>query len=215
MKDHLKNLAQLLVPANYLVYHGSRRRREVALTFDDGPNPAYTLRTLDLLKDFNIKASFFLVGSVIARNETVAQRIKDEGHHLCNHTYSHWSGKRFSAVEWMDEIEKTKVALSKLGCSGLIPLRPPHGTLPLPFLYAAMRTSSKIVLWSIDSRDWEKEASDKILKAVFKRPLLNGDIILMHDDNESTLSALPGLISRAAGEGFSFVTLEQMMGAVR
>ena len=212
MKEWLKNIVQSLVPGNFLVYHGSRRRKEIALTFDDGPNPAFTAKVLDLLKELDIKASFFLVGSEIKKNAVLARRIKEEGHGVCNHTYSHRTVRDLSLNMWLDEIRQTNGQLATLGHNGVVLVRPPHGTLTTPFVYAALRTSSKIALWSIDSLDWQRAGSDKILKAVFARPLLNGDIILMHDDNESTLTALPELISRAIGDGFSFVTLEHLWG---
>lgn len=104
----------------------------------------------------------------------------------------------------------TNALLADLGCNSVPLVRPPHGILSVPFVVAAIQTSSRIALWSIDSQDWMKTGCDTILEAVFARPLRNGDIILMHDDNEYTLAALPDLISRAVGEGFSFVTLDHL-----
>ena len=210
MKAFLKSVMQLLVPARFLVYHGNRRRKEIALTFDDGPNTVYTARILELLRSFNIKASFFLVGAEIERNAELCRQIKDGGHCLFNHTYSHRLGRCCSAGDWRDEITRTNSLLADLGCSGVALVRPPRGILSIPFVVAAMQTSSRIALWSIDSQDWQKAGSAKILEAVFARPLRNGDIILMHDDNEHTLAALPALISRAVDEGFSFVTLDHL-----
>jgi peptidoglycan/xylan/chitin deacetylase (PgdA/CDA1 family) len=175
----------------------SGRSPFVALTFDDGPHPTLTPAVLDRLRRYGATATFYLIGERIAAAPHVPELIAAEGHALGNHTFSH---PRFGALACQDplrELTRCQDAVPRAGT-----FRPPFGRITPGVLLAARRLGLPVVLWSIDSGDWQCESAEdaaacahQVLELV--RP---GDIILLHDDRpwiEPLLDILlPGLVSR-------------------
>jgi peptidoglycan/xylan/chitin deacetylase (PgdA/CDA1 family) len=175
----------------------SERSSFVSLTFDDGPHSVYTPAVLDRLRRYQTTATFYLIGERIATAPHLPELIAGEGHALGNHTYSHPRFAALSRAEPLRELTRCQDSVPYAGT-----FRPPFGRLTPGVLLAARRLGLPVVMWSIDSGDWQCESADDAIACAHQvlelvRP---GDIVLLHDDRpwiEPILDVLlPGLVSR-------------------
>lgn len=177
------------VPRRYIIWRGSRKEGKIALTFDDGPHPEFTPEILKVLRRYEAKATFFLLGSAIERNPDIVRMIAEEGHCIGNHTYSH---ARLRAGELETEVKITEDLIVRITGSSSRLFRPPRGELGLRVISTCIRNGLTCVLWSVDSQDWRGISCGEISEIVASYAR-SGDIILMHDDSEQTLHSLPQL----------------------
>ena len=175
------------------LYHlKDSQKRQVVLTFDDGPTELTPL-FLDLLKQYEAKAVFFCIGRQIAQYPQIVQRIKQEGHLICNHTYNHIPQNSFASTATMTkEIQQTDALLAQLGI--ITPyFRPPYGVTNPHIARAAKRTGKMVVGWDIRSLDTIIEDETRLWSRVLSK-LSQGNIILMHDTSLRTLRLLERLL---------------------
>ncbi|NWO14100.1 polysaccharide deacetylase family protein [Virgibacillus sp.] len=187
--------------------HPSSNQKRVALTFDDGPHPQNTPKVLDLLKQYNAKATFFMLGNKVTANATVVKRMKDEGHELGNHTWDHKDLTKLGVAGIRREIEQTNEAIRNAAGKNPTLFRPPYG--------ATNGNIEKIVglpsiLWTVDTRDWESLDPVAILNEV-KSHTTDGSILLMHDIHTSTVNGLKSVLDYLVGEGYEFVTVSEII----
>ena len=180
--------------------------RFVALTFDDGPRRDTTARLLDGLRERGASATFFLVGQQIAGNEDLLLRMRDEGHQVGNHSGSHADLKSESDGGFQQEVGRTDALLRETLGEGDYWLRPPYG-----FLTAHQRQLLTVpaVKWSVDPEDWKLRDTEKDVAAVL-RGVQPGDIILMHDIFETSVTAALACVDRLMAQGYYFVTVEEL-----
>lgn len=197
--DDMQDLQQ---PAGYECYENI-----IAITFDDGPRKNTTEKLLDGLKERGVKASFFLVGTNIEGNEDIIKRMYDEGHLIGNHTYSHVQLSKVSAQQAYDEIVKTNEIISHI--TGETPkyIRPPYGSYSNSLL---MKINMTPVLWSVDPDDWDTSNTGKVVQSVVKN-VKCGDIILLHDIYDSSVTAALEIIDQLKAKGYVFVTVDQLL----
>jgi len=179
----------------------------VALTFDDGPRKGTTDRLLDGLRERGVKATFFLIGQQIEANSELVARMAEEGHQIGNHTWSHQRLDGAAPDEAAQEVERTEAALEALLGGGEYWLRPPYGQV------AAGREASfgvPMVKWSVDPRDWESRNADKVTRAILEDVEPNS-IILLHDIYPTSVDAALRVVDRLQGEGYWFVTVEELL----
>ena len=203
-----------------LISNGNRRCKQIALTFDDGPNEPFTSQILDILRQHDIRATFFMLGQNAKRFTNVCQRIRKEGHIIGNHSYCHsrWLAlKRGQKIA--QELELAQEAIYK--ASGVKPklFRPPYGFWTPWMLRTAEKLGFTIIIWDNMTNDWEssKEA-DGISNAILRRTK-PGAIIVLHDgrdtrqgyDRTSLLQALPIIIASLKRQGYQFVTVPQLI----
>ena len=203
--------ASTLSPALPLAAKESGQKK-IALTFDDGPSAKYTGEILDILQQYKVKATFFVIGANAKQHPDLLQRIVDEGHEVGNHTYSHPHLQKISEAELAKELCKADALLQKL--CGLSPtlFRPPEGVVSDAVKTAAQKKGYRLVLWSIDTRDWALNSVSNILRTV-KKEASDGDIILFHDwvaDKSPTPEALRQLLPWLLKEGFTCVTVSKL-----
>ncbi len=184
--------------------------RVVALTFDDGP-ALYTSAILDTLKEYNTPAAFFCIGRNITGNEQLLQRIKDEGHIIGNHSYSHhfWFDM-WSAAKMMDDMQQMNDETARI--TGLQPLlfRPPYGVIN-PKLAAAIKEKKYTSIgWSIRSFDTKIKDKEKLLFRIMTQ-VKPGGIILLHDSMEITAAILPDLIQQLRRKGYTITRADKML----
>jgi peptidoglycan/xylan/chitin deacetylase (PgdA/CDA1 family) len=184
----------------------------VALTFDDGPIPSYTDSVLATLAEFDVPATFFMVGSAIERNPEVVRRVVAQGHELGNHSYTHRQLVLKLPATIAMEIETTDSLIHATGQTGEIFVRPPYGKrlLTLP-LYLARR-GRPIVLWDLEP-DTYRTRADGMTQYVLER-VQPGSIILLHVEIPSRRegrAALQTLVPELQSRGFRFVTLSELM----
>ncbi|MDU4339291.1 MAG: polysaccharide deacetylase family protein, partial [Streptococcus mitis] len=193
----------------YKVYYEKKNRKVVALTFDDGPNPATTNQALDTLSKYGIKATFFVLGKNVSGNEEILKRMKADGHVIGNHSWSHPVLSKLSLDEAKKQITDTEDALTKvLGSSSKL-MRPPYGAIT-----DDIRNSLDLsfIMWDVDSLDWKSKNEASILTEI-QREVKNGSIILMHDIHAESVNALPKVIDYLKGQGYDFVTIPDLLDA--
>jgi cellulose synthase/poly-beta-1,6-N-acetylglucosamine synthase-like glycosyltransferase/peptidoglycan/xylan/chitin deacetylase (PgdA/CDA1 family)/spore germination protein YaaH len=219
-------------PRTYTVQYYGYHPNQVAITFDDGPDPKWTPKILDILKKKNVKATFFLIGAEAAENIGLMQRIKREGHEIGNHTYTHPDISEISPQQLDLQIKLTeRLFASKLGVQPLY-FRPPYDideepetdeqAKPIPFI---QNDGYTIIGSKIDTDDWDEhphKSPDEIKQSVLSqleimktKPQFRGSVILMHDgggDRGPTVAALPVLIDALRARGYTIVPVSQLMG---
>ena len=191
----------------YKAYYEKKNRKVVALTFDDGPNPATTNQALDTLSKYGIKATFFVLGKNVSGNEEILKRMKADGHVIGNHSWSHPILSQLSLDEAKKQITDTEDVLTKvLGSSSKL-MRPPYGAIT-----DDIRNSLDLsfIMWDVDSLDWKNKNEASILTEI-QREVKNGSIILMHDIHAETVNALPKVIDYLKGQGYDFITVPDLL----
>jgi cellulose synthase/poly-beta-1,6-N-acetylglucosamine synthase-like glycosyltransferase/peptidoglycan/xylan/chitin deacetylase (PgdA/CDA1 family) len=227
------------LPQPYQLRQYGAQAGKVAITFDDGPDAEFTPRILDILKEKNVKATFFLIGSQAQKFPGLAQRIYADGHAIGNHTFTHPDITDVSARYLQLELNVTEwLFASKLGIKPLY-FRPPYSIDTEPDVgeqvrpLEVVRDMGYITVGSkIDPNDWQKgRTSEEIVSSVLeqaqsgatagceqRRPLYCGNIILLHDgggDRQATIKALPAIIDGLRKGGFQIVPVEELIGKQR
>jgi len=179
----------------------------VAITFDDGPRRSTTVRLLDGLKELDVKATFFVMGKNIIGNEDIIKRMYDEGHLIGNHTYSHIELSEVSHDTAIQEIESTNNLIYDI--TGYMPkyIRPPFGSYSDKLQLEINMTP---VMWSVDPNDWNTTDVTAVVNSVVKK-VKSGDIILLHDFYDSSVTAALEIIAQLKAKGYIFVTADQIM----
>lgn len=202
----LKRVLEVVIPERYIVWRMSGSGQVLHLTFDDGPNPEYTPRVLDILDEFDVRASFFLVGERAVAHPRLVSEMVRRGHSIGNHSYTHRVLPELAMGEYAGEIERTKKVLSDMCGREITMFRPPKGLVNAGSLRYLIGGGHQVVLWSLDSLDYHRNSHDTVVQTA-DRARRGGDIVLMHDDNPFTVSALPSVITRARGRGMGFEAL--------
>ena len=182
----------------------------IALTFDDGPGP-HTAHLLDILDQYGAKATFFLIGSKVSSQANVVRNIQARGHQLGNHSWSHPELPKLPDDQIAGEIDRTNDAIKQ--ATGVTPaiLRPPYGAVNGAVLEQLRLRGMSSILWSVDTRDWADRNSDIVCSRAVAgaRP---GAIILMHDIHQTSVGAVPCILSALKQQGYSFVTVQGLLG---
>lgn len=187
---------------------------EIALTFDDGPHPYYTERILKILEKYNVKATFFFVGQNIENYPEAAEKVYAAGHEIGNHTYTHHRVRAMEQGELFRELNRCDDAIFEIEEYRTHLFRPPEGAFDDDVELTAKSMDYSIILWSIDTRDWEHLPPETILGNVLTN-VRSGDIILMHDyigRNSPTPESLEMMIPALLERGYKFVTVSELMG---
>ncbi len=182
-------------------------RGKVALTFDDGPHPYYTEQILDGLKQRGIRATFFVTGMNAEKYPKIIQRMYEEGHVIGNHTFYHTQLTKRNRKEFKEELIRTNEVISKITGEDVIYVRPPYGSWDKNF---ETELNMFPVLWTVDPLDWCSTNVACITENVVKKVEEN-DIILMHDYYPSTVTAALNIVDELTEEGYSFVTVEEIL----
>ena len=182
----------------------------VAITYDDGPVPGSTERLLDILKRKGVHATFFVVGRNANANPQVLRRIRDEGHTIGNHSYSHPDLARQSDGAIAAQMDDTDAALQKQ--AGLDPhwLRPPYGSHDPRVASAAGARGMALAVWDVDTADWQHRNPATTCKRAVDGAR-EGSIILMHDIHQPTVDAAECVIDGLRAKGLNPVGLDEMI----
>ena len=185
----------------------TKMKKKVAITFDDGPNPDYTELLLKGLKERGVTATFFLLGREVEKYPGIVRDIYEEGHLIGTHSYEHVNLSNLNDKAAVEQVDRTNAAIYDI--TGEYPeyIRPPFGCFKCNLDY---ETKMIEVLWDIDPLDWKTSNSDVITKRVLDMVQEN-DIILLHDASESSVRAAFKIIDALQEEGYTFVTVEEIL----
>ncbi|WP_434741517.1 polysaccharide deacetylase family protein [Micromonospora sp. SH-82] len=201
-----------LTAAGRCLRHGDRDRPEVALTFDDGPQPPYTGQVLDVLERYGVPATFFCVGLHVGGYPDELARMREQGHEVANHTWSHPFLPELTRSELAAQIERTAEAVERTGAAAPTLFRPPYGSRTPQVMRWLAELDPQVVLWDVEPFDWAMPGADTIARITVEqaRP---GSVILLHDgggDRSQTVAALPAIIEGLHERGYRFVPAGQL-----
>ncbi len=200
-----KTIKSASVPANEKV---------IALTFDDGPWPQTTEKILATLKQENIKATFFMIGQPLKSYPEIAKKVMADGHAIANHTLHHWYN-RMSPLVAQREIEDTAKIIKEVLNVETAYFRPPGGILHNGLVKYAESKQQSVLLWSVDSNDSHpRRPSPAAMVKTVVSGATPGGIVLMHDgggNHDNTAIALPEMITKLRAQGYSFVTIPELL----
>lgn len=187
-------------------------RSAVALTFDDGPHPQHTPRLLDILAEYRVRATFFVIGTQVRRFPDIARRIVAEGHELGNHTWLHPLLTHHDDSSVLSEIDRTQEVIWQTTGQVPVTFRPPYGAMSArQSRMLHDRRNLPSVNWSVDPQDWQRPGAAIVAQRMVEgaQP---GAIILAHDIHAATVSAVPDAISGLQARGFRCVTMSELLG---
>ena len=186
------------------IYKSDTKR--VFLTFDDGPSPV-TSKILDILKQENVKATFFILGSNVDSRKDVVKRMYEEGHLIGNHTYTHCNLSKLETGEAKKELEQTDTVIEKITGKQPVFVRAPYGELPVD----SEQDLNRIYIgWTVDPLDWMTEDTGAVVKTVVEE-INPGDVILLHDCYPSSVQAAIRIVDLLQGKGYEFVTVDHLI----
>ncbi|RBP95969.1 cellulose synthase/poly-beta-1,6-N-acetylglucosamine synthase-like glycosyltransferase [Cytobacillus firmus] len=204
-----------------VIRHGNSSKKEIVLTFDDGPDPAYTPKILDILKRYKVKGTFFIVGENAMMHPQLVNRIYDEGHEIGNHTFTHPDITSITPSRLRMELNATQRLIQGITGHSTTLFRPPYiadtelstRKEQLPIM-EAQKLGYTMVGQSIDSGDWQGSSADELVDRTLDQ-LSEGNVILLHDaggDRSKTVEALPVIIETLKGRGYTFTTTAGLIG---
>lgn len=198
--------------------HGSGAKKQIALTFDDGPYPPYTQKLLQVLAAKNVHATFFMVGENAARYPEIVRLVQSQGHQIALHAGYHQDLLKLSAPQLKENIAYGKRTLEQLTGQPVRYMRPPHGFKDWQIMHAMQSAGLQAVNWSVIPRDWTNPGTEQIVSRVCNNSE-PGAIVLLHDGDspkqtaprEQTVAATAQIIDRLQTEGYEFVTIEELV----
>lgn len=199
-----------------IILNGPKWQKRVSLTFDDGPDDIWTPRILSVLAQYGVKATFNCVGYRVEQNPQMLLRILQQGHMLANHSYNHPNLTKISIELARGQVNYTSDIIQQI--TGVRPrfFRPPYGALNNEVIQMLMGLGYKILFWDVDSLDWAGLTAEQVSINVLSNTG-PGSIILMHfaggtgESLEDTVQALPYIIQTLSNEGYSFVTISELL----
>lgn len=188
-------VASMMLPTQVVSRLSASRGEQICLTFDDGPHADHTPRILDILARREIHATFFFTGQLAEEMPDLVRAAHAQGHGVANHGYHHLRVGEVPHDDYMLNVERGQQVLETiLGQTLPRVFRPPYGSVGVRQLLALLRANHRIVLWTVDSEDSWLRDPDAVVAAVIGAPLNRGSIVLLHEDYEWTVRALPLLI---------------------
>jgi peptidoglycan/xylan/chitin deacetylase (PgdA/CDA1 family) len=185
--------------------------RRVCITFDDGPNPSTTNIVLDELKKRDLKATFFMIGKNVDAFPDSVKKVRDEGHEIANHSYTHPQLGKMPEDKVRTEIERCQESIEK--ASGIRPVwfRPPYGSFTSKQNKIAADNHLSVVMWSVDPFDWKKPGPPVVTQRVLAQSN-PGSIILLHDIHKQTAEAVPAILDGLLERDYTFATMSGFLG---
>lgn len=217
IKDHLhKTYKKQFVPKKKEEKTKKKKQKEktnkklVALTFDDGPDVTVTPQILNLLDQYNIKATFFMLARNVNKFPHIAKDVAKQGHEIANHSINHMNLNKAKRSQIEKEIIKSKSIIEKV--TGVKPklFRPPYGEYNNTVIELANKSEQTIVMWSVDTLDWKHRSIKKTLE-IINRDTKELSIVLMHDIHQTTADALEKVIETLQKEDYEFVTTSELL----
>lgn len=202
-------------PHSFFLEKADAKQKWIALTFDDSPDDWYCPQILGILEKYKVKATFFLIANRLKKYKQNAIDIKEKGHLIGNHSYSHQKYSFMTMDEMQKDIDSAEIAFREQIQFCPTIFRPPYGMITDEQIVALSERKYKVINWSIDTYDWDNKRNTPL--EIFTRVeqyAHSGAIVLMHSsgkDREYTIQALPSIIKSLKDRGFQFVTIDEML----
>lgn len=194
-----------------VIVNGDTDTKNVTLTFDDSPDENNTYKLLDILKEHDVKAAFFMIGGTMKDdNITVVKRTFDEGHLVLSHSFNHPRMTDLNESAMDTQLDRASQRIESIIGRYPILFRPPYGSINSTVVERINDHNMTTILWSLDSLDWTLKIPDAVIQNVTTN-VRNGDIILMHR-NPVSVASLPKIIESLKGQGYTFKKLDEMLG---
>lgn len=198
-----------------IVWEVPTEKKTIAFTFDDGPDQRQTPKILEVLEQYQAKATFFVVGDRVDRFPEIVRMELSKGHEIGNHSYHHPSFQNLGRDSILSELTKTQQAISQATGQTAVLFRPPGGSYNQNIINISKDNNLQLILWSWhqDTKDWKAPGVQRIVNKVLNN-VRNGDIILMHDyvyNSSQTSEALKIILPELQKRGYSFVTVSQLL----
>lgn len=202
----LRKLNPFLAKEFQVATDDTKKEKTIALTFDDGPDPTYTVRILETLEKYDAKATFFMLGNRVHSYPSIAKKVAEAGHEIGNHSWNHPSLTGITDVALQSEVKGTSDIIEAITGQPATVFRPPYGAVD-----DRVRESTKlpVVLWNVDTLDWEHHDPELLLEHIAEDARA-GSIILMHDIHKSTADGLDAVLENLQSQGYKFVTVSEM-----
>lgn len=183
----------------------------IAMTFDDGPSAVLTPRLLDILKQRNIKVTFFVLGQLVQEHPEILQRAVAEGHEIGNHSWDHKALNKQGEGGLRHELSDTSAEITKATGKPVTIMRPPYGATNARLNRAIEKEyGMKVILWSVDPFDWKRPGPQVVSQRILKETK-PGAIILSHDIHPGTIEAMPATLDALLAKGYKFVTVSELL----
>ena len=183
----------------------------IAMTFDDGPSAVLTPRLLDILKQRNIKVTFFVLGQLVQEHPEILQRAVAEGHEIGNHSWDHKALNKLGEGGLRHELADTSAEITKATGKPVTLMRPPYGATNARLNRSIEKEyGMKVILWSVDPLDWKRPGPQVVSQRILKETQ-PGAIILSHDIHPGTIEAMPATLDALLAKGYKFVTVSELL----
>ncbi|NRD24302.1 polysaccharide deacetylase family protein [Winogradskyella litoriviva] len=196
------------------IWNINTNKKEIYLTFDDGPTPKITDWVLSTLKEYNAKATFFCIGNNIDKHPLIFQNIIEHGHSIGNHTYNHLKGWKHNTQDYLEDVEQTKILIESIiekhKYSNKNLFRPPYGKVRTKQSKQIQSLGYKIIMWDVLSFDWDNSVSEKTCLNNVICKAKEGSIIVFHDSIKASRNlkyALPKVLDYYSKMGYSFLSI--------
>ncbi|WP_224995977.1 polysaccharide deacetylase family protein [Cesiribacter sp. SM1] len=187
------------------------RGNTIALTFDDGPSAEHTPAVLEVLDKWGATATFFCIGERMEQNKALVRKIKEKGHRIGNHSYTHSNlFSIFGKNMVVDEIEKTNRLIQELTGEECRLFRPPYGVLNPPIAKAAAACGMQVIGWNIRSFDTTTKDYQKVVERVLPR-IGPGAVLLLHDDRENTPKIVDAILAHASRLNLRYIQAQELI----
>lgn len=212
VQSQIRRVCEAVLSPDWMMFHGSRQSRAVALTFDDGPHPEHTPRLLDELARLQIRATFFVIGECAQQRPDLIRRIAAEGHAIGHHTWTHSNPEITSARTFAEEVGRTQAFLEQTIGQPCRLFRPPRGQLTVLKTLGLWLQRQNIVLWNVDSDDCRVGSSQLAPEWIRSWRPQSGDVVLLHDDSPLAAKLVDPMSERVQAARLRFATVPEMLG---
>lgn len=183
----------------------------IAMTFDDGPSAVLTPRLLDILKQRDIKVTFFVLGQLVQEHPEIVRRAVAEGHEIANHSWDHKALSKMAEGGLRHELADTSAEITKATGRPVTLMRPPYGATNARLNRCIEKEyGMKVILWSVDPLDWKRPGPQVVSQRILKETQ-PGAIILSHDIHPGTIEAMPPTLDALLAKGYKFVTVSELL----
>lgn len=195
-----------------IIYSNGSKENQIAITFDDAPDGIVTPQILDILKAYDVKATFSVIGCYLPEHGALLKRIYEEGHQIVNHTWHHYYLTQCKPTQIIEELRRTEQEISRI--TGKKPkfMRPPYGNVDEAVKVCIQSMDMKVLLWSYNTYDWAAKCKEDILYKLVDQ-VREGEILLFHsyENKQPTVECLPVLIKTLRNRGFNLVTVSELL----